>query len=73
MNKLFQKVDMVIVLRVAGLFLLALYLLQGFMNAGRGAQVDDMLKIFVISLANGVFQPLVLLGVAEIINGQRKK
>ena len=73
MHKMFQKVDMVIVLRVAGLLLLALYVIQAFLNAGRGAQVDDMLKIFVITIANGVFQPLILLGVAEIINGQRKK
>ncbi len=65
MNKAFEKVNMVCVLRVAGLLLLVLYVLQAFLAASRGAEFDDVIKIFIISLANGLFQPLVLLGIAE--------
>lgn len=68
MDALFQKINMVTVLRIAGLLLLALYVIQAFMNAGRGAEFDDVMKIFIITLANGVFQPLVLLGIAEGIS-----
>ncbi len=65
MNKIFEKIDVVCALRWAGVILLALYVLQAFVNAGRGAEWDDMLKLFVLTLANGLFQPLVLLGLAE--------
>lgn len=72
-NKLFDKICIVSVLRVAGLYLLAMYIIQAFTNASRGAGVDDMALIFAVSIANGLFQPLILLGVAEIIARQKCK
>lgn len=73
MNQLFEKIDMVLVLRVAGLFLLALYVLQAVLASTRGAELDDVIKIFFISLANGLFQPLVLLGIAEGLSRMRSQ
>jgi len=73
MNKLFEKIDVVCVLRIAGLILLALFVWQAFINAGRGAAWDDALKLFVLTLANGLFQPLVLIGLAEGIHHVRSK
>lgn len=68
LNKLFEKVNVVCVLRVAGLVLLALYVWQGIANGARGAEWDDAIKLFVITIANGIFQPLVLIGLAEGIH-----
>lgn len=65
MEKLFQKINMVCVLRWTGVILLALYVLQGILGATRGAGLDDALKIFFVLVANNLFQPLVLLGLAE--------
>ena len=65
MTKLFEKIDMVCLLRWTGVILLALYILQGVLSATRGAGIDDMLKIFFVMVANNLFQPLVLLGIAE--------
>lgn len=73
LNKLFEKINLVCVLRVAGLVLLALYIWQGIANGARGAEWDDALKLFVITIANGIFQPLVLLGLAEIIHRKGAK
>lgn len=72
MNKLFDKINMVLVLRLAGLFLLGLYIIQAFMNAGRGAETDDVIKIFLVTIANGLFQPLVMLGLAEGLQRMKK-
>lgn len=73
MNKLFDKINMACVLRGLGLFLILLYVIQAFVNAGRGSGVDDMALIFLVTIANGIFQPFVLLGLAEIINRQGNK
>lgn len=73
MNNFFKKIDMVTVLRSAGLFLLVLYVIQAFINASRGQGADDMALIFVVTIANGLFQPFVLLGIAEVIERQRDK
>lgn len=73
MNKIFDKVNMVCVLRGAGLFLALLYVIQACLNASRGAGVDDMFLIFLVTIANGLFQPFVLLGIAEVIERQRDK
>ena len=78
MNKLFDKLCIVSVLRIAGLFLAVMYIIQAFTNASRGAGFDDMALIFTITIANGLFQPLVLLGLAEVIarkkcNGKGKR
>jgi hypothetical protein len=72
MNKLFEKIDMVCVLRWTGVILLALYVLQAVLGASRGAGIDVMLKIFFVLVANNLFQPLVLLGIAEGIARMNK-
>ena len=64
-DKCFDKVDMVLVLRLVALFLLVLTVIQAFVSAGRGAQADDMALIFLVTIANNLFQPFVLLGLAE--------
>ncbi len=73
MNKLFDKINMVCVLRGAGLFLIVLYIIQAFVNASRGSEIGDMGLIFLVTIANGIFQPFVLLGIAEVIERQRDK
>lgn len=67
MKKIFDKIDMVLVLRLAGLFLIVLTIVQAFVSAGRGAEAGDMGLIFLVTIANNIFQPFVLLGLAEII------
>lgn len=71
-TKCFEKIDMVLVLRIAGTVLAALYLFQAIMNATHGKEFDDVIKIFIINIANGMFQPLIILGLAEVIALQRK-
>jgi hypothetical protein len=73
MKKIFDKIDMVCVLRIGGLFLIAMYLIQAVMNGSKGAGIDDMLLIFIVTLANGLFQPFVLLGLAEGIERLHSK
>lgn len=73
MNKVFEKIDVVLVLRLAALFLLVLYVIQAFVNASRGAGFDDVILIFIVTIANGIFQPVVMLGLAEVINRQNNK
>ena len=67
MNNMLNKMNMVTILRGAAIFLFLLFVVQAFVNAGHGAGVVNMALIFVSTIANGLFQPLVLLGVAELI------
>jgi hypothetical protein len=71
-TKCFEKIDMVLVLRIAGTVLAALYLYQAVMNGSHGKEFSDMVKIFIINIANGMFQPLIILGLAEVIANQKK-
>lgn len=71
MNAYFDKLNLVTILRIAGLFLFALYVIQAAMNMGRGAEFDDKLLILVVGIANGLFQPLILLALAEIVKSKK--
>lgn len=69
MNKCCEKINMVCTLRWAGVILIAVCIISTILGVisgvDRGAGFTDALMIVVIGLANGVFQPLVLLGIAE--------
>jgi hypothetical protein len=67
MNGFLDKANMVTILRGAAMFLFLLFIVQAFVNAGHGAGAVNKALIFVSTIANGLFQPLVLLGVAELI------
>ena len=72
MDKLCNKINVACVLRWTGVILLVLYVLQAVLGASRGAGIDDMAKIFFVLVANNLFQPLVLIGLAEIIAHLKK-
>ncbi len=69
MNKCCEKINMVCTLRWAAVILITVCIISTILGViagvNRGAGFDDALAIVVIGLANGVFQPLVLLGIAE--------
>ena len=73
MTKFFDKLNVVAILRISGLFLFALYVIQAILNSLRGAQMDDSLLIFTVGIANGLFQPLILLALAEMFRLRQSK